>query len=97
VAFTAAKSPAMNGHAKALYCDVVEHQGTWQPINRRPTPASLSEPAVSQADTAAGRNSGLSSSSMRYFLPRAVNYTPLSTNHGAWREFERGVTGDEVH
>jgi hypothetical protein len=44
----------MNGHTKANYCDVVEHLGTWQPINRRPTPVSLSEPAVSQADTAAG-------------------------------------------
>jgi hypothetical protein len=33
---------------------VVEHLGTWQPIDRRPTPVSLSEPAVSQADTAAG-------------------------------------------
>jgi hypothetical protein len=44
----------MNGHAKAHYCDVVEHQRTWQLIHRRPTPASLSEPAVSQAETAAG-------------------------------------------
>jgi hypothetical protein len=44
----------MNGHAKASYYDVVGHLGTWQPIDRRPTPVSLSEPAVSQADTAAG-------------------------------------------
>jgi hypothetical protein len=53
VAFTAARLPAMNGHTKARYCDVVEYIGTWQPINRRPTPASLYEPAVSQADTVA--------------------------------------------
>jgi hypothetical protein len=44
----------MNRHAKASYCDVVGHLGTWQPIDRRPTLVSLSEPAVSQADTAAG-------------------------------------------
>ena len=54
VAFTMARSPAMNGHAKASYCDVVEHLGTWQPIDRPPTPVSLSEPAVSQANTVAG-------------------------------------------
>jgi hypothetical protein len=48
VAFTVSRSPAMNGHAKASYYDVVEHQGTWHPIGRRPTPVSLSEPAVRQ-------------------------------------------------
>jgi hypothetical protein len=32
--------------AKASYCDVVEHLGTWHPIGRRPTPARLSGPAV---------------------------------------------------
>ena len=36
------------------YCDVVRHLGTWRAVDRRPTPAILSEPAVSQADTAAG-------------------------------------------
>jgi hypothetical protein len=35
------------------YCDVVEHLGTWRTVDRRPTPASLSESAVSQANTAA--------------------------------------------
>jgi hypothetical protein len=44
----------MNGHAKASYCYVVEHLGTWQPINRQPTLVSLSEPALSQADTTIG-------------------------------------------
>jgi hypothetical protein len=52
VAFTAGRSPAMKGHAKASYCDVVEDLCTWQPINRWPTSVSLSEPVVSQADTA---------------------------------------------
>jgi hypothetical protein len=33
---------------KTSYCDVVEHLGTWHPIGRWPTPASLSEPAVRQ-------------------------------------------------
>jgi hypothetical protein len=36
------------------YCDVVRHLGTWRAVDRWPTPAILYEPAVSQADTAAG-------------------------------------------
>jgi hypothetical protein len=44
----------MNGHAKASYCEMVKHLGMWKLINKRPTPVSLSEPAVSQADMAAG-------------------------------------------
>jgi hypothetical protein len=43
----------MNGHAKVSYCDVVEHQGTWHPIDMRPTPGSLSEPVVRQGGTTA--------------------------------------------
>jgi hypothetical protein len=36
------------------YCDVLRHLGMWRAVDRWPTPAILSEPAVSQADTVAG-------------------------------------------
>jgi hypothetical protein len=36
------------GTLKTSYCDVVEHLGTWHPIGTRPTPTSLSGPAVRQ-------------------------------------------------
>jgi hypothetical protein len=36
------------GTLKTSYCDAVEHLGTWHPIGKRPTPASLSGPAVRQ-------------------------------------------------
>jgi hypothetical protein len=77
------------------YCDMVRNLGTWRVVDRRPTPAILSESAVSQADTVAGLNSGLSSSSRRYLLPRATISTPLSTNRSAWRESECMVAGGE--
>jgi hypothetical protein len=85
----------MNGHAKASYCDVVEHLGTWQPIDRRPTPVSLSEPAVSQADTAAGVEQ------WPKFILNAIFLTPSSYMHSAEHESrrlcesERGVAGHE--
>jgi hypothetical protein len=44
----------MTGHARASHCDEVLCLGTWHPSGRRLTPVSLSEPTVSQADTAAG-------------------------------------------
>jgi hypothetical protein len=42
----------MNGHAKAIHCDVVEHLGTWHLSGRRPTPARLSGPAIRRVGTA---------------------------------------------
>jgi hypothetical protein len=62
----------MNGHAKARYCDVVEYRGTWQLINKRPASASLSEPAVSEADTAAGAEQ------WPKFILNAISLTPSS-------------------
>jgi hypothetical protein len=44
----------MTRHARASHCDEVLRLGTWHPSGRRLTPVSLSEPAVSQADTTAG-------------------------------------------
>jgi hypothetical protein len=85
----------MNGHAKASYCDVVEHLGTWQPIDRRPTPVSLSEPAMSQADTVAGAEQ------WPKFILNTIFLTPSSYLHSADHdsrrrcESEHGVTGSE--
>jgi hypothetical protein len=85
----------MNGHANASYCDVVEHLGTWQPIDRRPTPVSLSEPTVSQADTAAGAEQ------WPKFILNTIFLTPSSYLHSAEHESrcrhesERGVAGGE--
>jgi hypothetical protein len=81
MAFTVARSPAMIGHAKVSHYDEVLRLGTWHPSGRRLTPARLSGPAVRQADTAAGADSVLSTSPMRYFLPRAAICTSLSMNH----------------
>jgi hypothetical protein len=54
VAFTVAWPPAMTGHARASHCDEILCLGTWHLSSRHLTLVSLSEPAVSQADTAAG-------------------------------------------
>jgi hypothetical protein len=95
VAFTAARSPTTNEHAKASYCYVVEHLGTWQPIERQPTPVSLSEAVVSQADTVAGVEQ------RPKFILNTIFLTPSSYLHSAehkswrWRESERGVAGGE--
>jgi hypothetical protein len=85
----------MNGHAKASYCNVVEHLGTWQLIDRRPTPVSLSEPAVSQADTVARVEQ------WPKFILNTIFLTPSSYPHSTEhesrrrREFERGVASGE--
>ena len=65
------------------YCDVVEHLGTWQPINRRPTPASLSESAVSQADTAAGVEQ------WPKFILKAIFTTPSNYQYFVEHESQR--------
>jgi hypothetical protein len=41
VAFIVARPPVMNGHGKAIHCDVVLHLGTWHTGNKRPTPGRL--------------------------------------------------------
>jgi hypothetical protein len=80
----------MNKHAKASYCDVVEHLGTWQPIDRRPTPVSLSEPAMSQADTAAGAEQCLKLiHGEDLFIPRRYPGTSGHESHHR-RESRRG-------
>jgi hypothetical protein len=70
----------MNGHAKASYCDVVEHLGTGQPIDRQPTLLSLSEPAVSQANMAAGAEQ------WPKFILNAIFLTPSSYLHSTEHE-----------
>jgi hypothetical protein len=65
----------LNGDEPAIWSGLlrrVKLQGTWHSIGRQPSPVSLSEPAVSQADTATGRNRVSSSSAVPDFLPRSV-------------------------
>jgi hypothetical protein len=80
------RSPDM---CNTSYCDVVRHQCTWRMVDSWLTPVSSSESVVSQADTATGVNSGSSSSTRRYLLPRAAINTSLSTNRSVWCESER--------
>jgi hypothetical protein len=73
----------------------VKLQGTWHPIARQPSPVSLSEPAVSQADTAAGQNRVSSSSAVPDFFTE--ERYPCSTKRESRRRHESGhkVTGGE--
>ena len=73
------------------YCDVVRYQGTWRAVDRRPTPAILSEPAVSQADTATGAEQ------WPKFILNAIFPTPSSYQYSIEHESEHRVTGGEVH
>jgi hypothetical protein len=78
------------------YCDVVRHLGTWRVVDRRPTPATLSEPAVSQADMAAGVDQ------WPKFILKAIfttssNYQ-YSVEHESHRrrQWRRKVTGGDI-
>jgi hypothetical protein len=73
----------------------VKLQGTWHPIGRQPSSVSLSEPAVSQADTAIGRNKVSSSSAVPDFFTE--ERYPCSTRRESRcrRESGRKVTGGE--
>jgi hypothetical protein len=78
------------------YCIVVRHLGTWHTVDRRPTPATLSEPAVSQADTAAGVEQ------WPKFILKAIFTTPsnyeYSVEHKSHcrRQSRRKVTGGDI-
>jgi hypothetical protein len=80
VAFTVARSPVATNTPKTSYCDVVEHPSTWRMVDRRLTPVSHLNWSRVKRTRRLGRNSGLSSSTMRYFLPLRVICTPQSTN-----------------
>jgi hypothetical protein len=97
VAFTVPSSRRSPDMCNTSYCDVVRHQGTWCMVNRWLTPVSSSESVVNQADTAVGVNSGSSSSTQGYLLPRATIGTSLSTNRSVWRESRHVVTGGEMN
>jgi hypothetical protein len=74
----------------------VKLQGTWHPIGRQPSPVSLSELAVSQAVTAAGRNR-VSSELIRGARFFTEERYPCSTRRESRRQREsrRKVTGGE--
>jgi hypothetical protein len=61
------------------------------------TSVSSSESAMSQADTATEVNSGSSSSTWQYLLPRATINTSLSMDRRIWHESERVVAGGEMN
>jgi hypothetical protein len=65
------------------YCDVVEHLDTWHAVDRRPSPVSLSEPAVSQSDTAAGVEQ------WPKFILKAIFSTPSSYQYSIEHESQR--------
>jgi hypothetical protein len=77
------------------YCNVVENLSTWCTADRRLTPVSLSESAVSQADTAAGAEQ------WPKFILDAIFLTPNSYLHFTEHESQRrrrsrpGITGGE--
>jgi hypothetical protein len=85
----------MNGHAKAIHCDVVGHLGTWHPSGRRPTPARLSGPAVRRVGMAAWRNSVPSSSPALDFSPEDRYLRLTGCESRRRREFGREITGGE--
>jgi hypothetical protein len=93
VSFTVAGLLATSQQYRAAYCDVVKLQGTWHPIGRRPTPVSLSEPAVKQGGTAPApsvvRGKDL------FTLKRYPGTSEHESPHR--HESERVVVGDEVH
>jgi hypothetical protein len=85
----------MTGYARASHCDEVLCLGTWHPSSRRLTPVSLSEPAVSQADTVAGAEQCHKLIlSARFFTEERY---PCSTGRESRRQRESGreVTGGE--
>jgi hypothetical protein len=85
----------MTGHARVSHHDEVLRLGTWHSSGRRLTPVSLSEPAMSQADTAAEAEQCLKLIlSARFFTEERY---PCSTGRELRRRCESGreVTGGE--
>jgi hypothetical protein len=85
----------MTGHARASHHDKVLRLGMWHPSGRQLTPVSLSEPAVSQVDTAAGAEQCLKLIlSARFFTEE---HYPCSTVRESRRRHEsrREVTNGE--
>jgi hypothetical protein len=77
-----AGSPAMTGCARASHYDEVLRLGTCHQNS-----------AMSQADTATGRNNALSSIAVKIFPPRGVIRAPVSTNHLGGVNLRAGVAG----
>jgi hypothetical protein len=85
----------MNGQAKVIHCDVVEHLGTWHMSGRWPTLARLSGPIVRQVGTAARAEQ------CPKLIPSARFFTedryPRSTGRESRRRRKSGreITGSE--
>jgi hypothetical protein len=72
---------------------MVKLQGTWHPIDGRPTPVNLSEPAAKQQGYD-GQPPVLSCG--EDLLPRSVIRSPMSTNHNGGVNPGAQLTGGEV-
>jgi hypothetical protein len=82
VAFTVARPPAMNGHAKAIHCDVVLCLGTWRAVCKRPTPART----ISAESSPSGYDELTVDRVRAYPVPRSLlcrDYL-LAREHGPW-------------
>jgi hypothetical protein len=88
VSFTVAGLPTTSQQYGAVLLWRVKLQGMWHLIGRQPSPVSLSELAVSQADTAAGRNRVSSSSAVPDFFTE--EHYPCSNGRESWRRRESG-------
>jgi hypothetical protein len=98
VSFTVAGLPAMSQWYRVAYGDVVKPPDTWHLIDRRPTLVSLSEPAVSQVDTAAKRNRVSSSSAVPDFFYRGAlsmfDRAGIATPAWIWAQGHRQQGGE---
>jgi hypothetical protein len=88
----------LTGDEPTIWSDLLQRvklQGTWLPIGRQPSPVSLSEPTVSQADTTTGRNRVSSSSAVPDFFTK--ERYPCSTGRESRRRHISGckVTGGD--
>jgi hypothetical protein len=91
--FHRGRLPATSQWYRVAYGDVVKPHGTWHLIDGRPTPVSLSEPAVSQVDTTAGRNRVSSSSAVSDFFTEVRYLCSTRRESRRRRGSGRKVTG----
>ena len=72
-------------------CDVVRHLGTWRMVDRRPTPAILSESPVNQVDIVAGVEQ------WPKFILNAIFLIPSNYLYFIENESRCGITGSEMN
>jgi hypothetical protein len=68
VAFTVARSPAMDGLTAMVHRDVLQLLGTWRTVGKRPTPAR----AISAGHRSSGYGEPTSDRVQAYPVPRSL-------------------------